>query len=99
MIIIMCNYSMQIRLGKLNVNYCVCVCQGQELDQIREFYQAFNICAVQVSLLKGLLTTFKYVVKVMHYMKMSLLELVYITSLCVYSLTRVDLDSHKRREG
>ena len=25
LIIIMCNFSMQIRLGKLNVNYCVCV--------------------------------------------------------------------------
>ena len=49
-----------------------------KLDKISEFYQAFNICAVQVSLLKRLLTSFKYVVKVMHYMKRSLHELVYI---------------------
>ena len=52
----MCNFSMQIQLGKINVNYCVC--QGQarsmsrsfdiNLDKISEFYQAFNICAVQV---------------------------------------------------
>ena len=88
MIIIMSNFPMQIRLGKLNVNYCVCVSRSIpmsrsrsfdiKLDKISKFYQAFNICEVQVSLLKLLLTTFKYVVKVMHYMKRSLHELVYV---------------------
>ena len=64
----------------------VCVCGSRSMamsfdikfDRISEFYQAFNICAVHVSLLKWLLTTFKYVVKVMHDMKRSLHELVYI---------------------
>ena len=48
--------SMQIRLGNLNMTYCVF--QGQDkgqgpfvikLDEIRGFYQAFNIWAVQAA--------------------------------------------------
>ena len=75
---------MQIRLGNLNVTYCVF--QGQDkgqcpfvvkLDEIRGFYQAFNICAVQVyESYKIIALTLLIIclVKVVHYMKRSLLN-------------------------
>ena len=48
------NSSVQIRLGNLNVTYCVSRSRSMsrsfdiKLDKISEFYQAFNICAVQL---------------------------------------------------
>ena len=47
-----------------------------KLDKIRELYQVFNICAVHVyesSKMIGDNTNFRYLVKVMLYMKRSLL--------------------------
>ena len=46
------NFSVQIRLGNLNVTYCVSRSRSIsrsfdiKLDKICGFYQAFNICAV-----------------------------------------------------
>ena len=46
------NFSVQIRLGNLNVTYCVSRSRSMsrsfdiKLDKICEFFQAFNICGV-----------------------------------------------------
>ena len=46
------NYSVQIRHGNLNVTYCVSrsISMSRSFDiksdKICEFYQAFNVCAV-----------------------------------------------------
>ena len=48
---------MQIRLGELNVNYCVSRSISMsrsfdiKLDKIREFYQTFNICWVHFKMI------------------------------------------------
>ena len=75
---------MKIRLGKLyNVTYCVF--QGRDQYQghlisnqtkYANFFQVFNICAVHAyesSKMIGDNINFRYLVKVMHYMKRSLL--------------------------